>query len=189
MERAEPSDRELLAADPAAGATFAFLTRRHGGVLYAIAYREVGTVHDAEELVQDAFLLLWTKRARLRFVGDSALPWLIVSVKQLAANRRRALQRRARREVPVAALPEHGEQTVDGPAAAVAEVVERAFARLPELDAAVARLCLVEDLSYGDAATRLGLTVSAVRNRLSRSRARLRRDLVGSRDAVGEEER
>lgn len=177
-EPSEPSDRELLADGPGAATTFAFLTRRHGGVLYAIAYRGVGTAHDAEECVQDAFLLLWTKRSRLRFVGDSALPWLIVSVKHLASNRRRALQRRARREVPVAVLPELGAAAPDG----VTELIERAFARLPAVDAQVARLCLVEDLSYAEAAGRLGLTESAVRNRLSRSRARLRRDLVGEEE-------
>lgn len=188
MERVEPSDRELLAEGAADGSTFAFLTRRHGRVLYAIAYREVQTVHDAEELVQDAFLLLWTKRARLRFVGDSALPWLIVSVKHLAANRRRAVQRRARREVPVAVLPEREADPTDG-ADRVAEVVERAFAGLPPTDAAVARLCLIEDLTYAEAAARLGLTESAVRNRLSRSRARLRRDLTSEREQTGKEER
>lgn len=186
MERtgtAEPSDRQLLADGPGAAATFAFLTRRHGRVLYAIAYRSVGSAPDAEECVQDAFLLLWSKRSRLRFVGDSALPWLIVSVKHLASNRRRALQRRARREVAVAALPELADAAPDE----VTELIERAFARLPAVDAQVARLCLVEDLSYVDAAARLGLTESAVRNRLSRSRARLRRDL-GEPDRVGREE-
>ena len=104
--RAEPTDGALLATTGAsAQAAFARVLRRHSGVLYAIAYRQLGTVHDAEEIVQDAFLLLWRKRGGIHLVGDSALPWLVVSVKNLAANRRRSVQRRARHEAPDADLP------------------------------------------------------------------------------------
>ena len=176
-EASAPSDRVLLAAaGRAAEPAFKQVMRRHSGVVYAVAFRQVGTVADAEELVQDAFVLLWTKRARLRFVGESALPWLIVTVKHLAANRRRALQRRQRHEAGDAALDL---AAVESPE--VDDYIQRAFDRLPELDALVARLCLVEDLSYAEAAVRSGLTESAVRNRLSRTRGRLRRELAEER--------
>jgi RNA polymerase sigma-70 factor (ECF subfamily) len=64
----------------------------------------------------------------------------------------------------------------------VEDLIRRAFDRLPPVDAEIARLCLIEDLSYADAAARLGLTEGAVRNRLSRARGRLRRDLGKERD-------
>ncbi|WP_375389431.1 RNA polymerase sigma factor [uncultured Amnibacterium sp.] len=170
------ADADLLArTGRAAEDAFGAIVRRHGGPLYAVAYRQLESAADAEEIVQDAFLLLWRKRGRVRFVGDSALPWLIVTVKHLSANRRRARLRRANheREVPVPPVAidlavERGE---------VADLLQRAFAALPERDAAVARLCLVEDVTYAEAAARLGMTEGAVRNRLSRARARLRRDL------------
>ncbi|HEV7623870.1 MAG TPA: RNA polymerase sigma factor [Amnibacterium sp.] len=175
---ATPSDRVLLASSGrAAEGAFRQVVQRHSGVVYAVAFRQIGTVTDAEELVQDAFVLLWTKRARLRFVGESALPWLIVTVKHLAANRRRALQRRNRHEAGDAALATAG-AVVD---AAVDDFVARAFDHLEPLDALVARLCLVEDLSYAEAARRSGLTEAAVRNRLSRTRGRLRRELAEER--------
>jgi RNA polymerase sigma-70 factor (ECF subfamily) len=176
----EPSDVDLLAATgSAAQPAFARVMRRHSGVLYAVAYRRLWSVPDAEETVQDAFLLLWRKRAGLRLAGDSALPWLIVSVKHLAANRRRSLQRRAQHESPGADLPPAREQpgSLEGD-----DLLRRAFARLPEVDASIARLCLVQDLTYAEAAARLGLTESAVRNRLSRARGRLRRDLGDERE-------
>ena len=163
----------------AAEAAFGAVVRRHGGPLYAVAYRWLESPADAEEIVQDAFVLLWRKRSAVRLVGDSALPWLIVTVKHLAANRRRARLRRTRheREVPVEPVVidvavERGE---------TADLLRRAFAALPERDAAVARLCLVEDVTYAEAAARLGMTEGAVRNRLSRARARLRRDLEDER--------
>jgi RNA polymerase sigma-70 factor (ECF subfamily) len=125
--------------------------------------------------VQDAFLLLWRKRGRIHLVGDSALPWLIVTVKHLAANRRRARIRRALHEAEAAHEPHFTD--VDSDRGAVADLLRRAFDALPPLDAQVARLCLVADVTYAEAAARLGLTEGAVRNRLSRARARLRRDL------------
>ncbi|MGN6743147.1 MAG: RNA polymerase sigma factor [Amnibacterium sp.] len=177
-EATAPSDRVLLAASGrVAEAAFAQVMRRHSAVVYAIAVRRVGAVTDAEELVQDAFVLLWTKRARLRFVGDSALPWLIVTVKHLAENRRRALQRRQRYEAAAAspaAAPGRPEDLVD-------DVVQAALDRLAPLDALIARLCLVEDLGYADAARRSGLSEAAVRNRLSRTRSRLRTELAAER--------
>ena len=178
--RAEPSDGVLLAASgPAAQPAFARVVRRHGGVLYAIAYRRLGNVHDAEETVQDAFLLLWRKRGGLRLVGDSALPWLIVSVKNLAANRRRSVLRRSRHEAPDADL---GRVASAAGSPEADDLVRHAFDRLPPIDAEIARLCLVEDCTYAEAAARVGLTEGAVRNRLSRARGRLRRDLTEERD-------
>ncbi|MGN6444732.1 RNA polymerase sigma factor [Amnibacterium sp.] len=172
------SDADLLARTGAgAQAAFGEIVHRHAGPLYAVAYRSIESKPDAEEVVQDAFLLLWRKRHRVHLVGDSALPWLIVTVKHLAANRRRARVRRVLHEAEAAREPrfpaeEHSE---------VADLLRRAFDALPPLDAAVARLCLVEDVAYAEAAARLGLTEGAVRNRLSRARARLRRDLEDER--------
>ena len=173
-----PTDADLLARTGSTGqAAFAEVVHRHGGPLYAVAYRRLQSAADAEEVVQDAFLLLWRKRGGVRLVGDSALPWLIVSVKHLAANRVRARSRRSTHEH--AALPP--DPVALDEQGAVADLLRRAFDALPPLDAEVARLCLAEDVTYAEAAARLGLTEGAVRNRLSRARARLRKDLEGDR--------
>lgn len=170
------SDADLLAGTgPHAQAGFGEIVHRHGRPLYAVAYRRLESAPDAEEVVQDAFLLLWRKRARIHLVGDSALPWLIVTVKHLAANRGRARLRRAQHEREAALEPRW--PRIDDERGEVADVLRRAFDALPPLDAQVARLCLVEDVTYAAAAARLGLSEGAVRNRLSRARARLRRDL------------
>jgi RNA polymerase sigma factor (sigma-70 family) len=179
------SDAELLSrGGRGAQAAFGEVVHRHGGPLYAVAYRWLESVPDAEEVVQDAFLLLWRKRGRIHLVSDSALPWLIVTVKHLAANRRRARLRRVLHESAAAREPHFAD--VDDERGEVADLLRRAFGALPPLDAQVARLCLVEDVTYAEAAARLGLTEGAVRNRLSRARTRLRRDLDEDRT---EEER
>jgi RNA polymerase sigma-70 factor (ECF subfamily) len=170
------TDADLLARAGRRGETaFGEIVHRHGRPLYAVAYRWLESPSDAEEIVQDAFLLLWRKRGRVHLVGDSALPWLIVTVKHLAANRRRARLRRAQHEREAGLEPRF--EDLDEERGAVADLLRRAFDALPPLDAQVARLCLVEDVTYAEAAARLGMTEGAVRNRLSRARARLRRDL------------
>lgn len=175
---AVPTDAALLArVGRGADAGFAEVVRRHSGPLYAVAYRQLQSAADAEEIVQDAFVLLWRKRGRVHLLGDSALPTLILMVKHLSANRRRARSRRAAHEGE--ARPPRPLSLEDGTAAA--DLLARAFAALPPLDARVARLCLEEDVTYAEAARRLGLTEGAVRNRLGRARARLRRDLEEDR--------
>lgn len=175
---AAPSDAALLARSGAgAEPAFAEVVRRHSGPLYAVAYRQLQSAADAEEIVQDAFLLLWRKRGRLHLVGESVLPALIVSVKHLAANRRRARARRAAHESAV--RPPEPVGLDEG--TAVADLLRRAFEALPPLDAQVARLCLEQDVTYAEAAARLGISEGAVRNRLSRARSRLRKDLEGDR--------
>ena len=55
--------------------------------------------------------------------------------------------------------------------------LETAIAQLSEIDRAIVKLCLVDELSYKQAAHRLRLSQPAVRNRLSRLRAHLRTSL------------
>ena len=122
---AEVPDAELLARTGRdAQAAFGEVVRRHSGPLYSIAYRRLESRVDAEEVVQDAFLLLWRKRGRVRLVGDSALPWLIVTVRHLALNRRRGEARRRRHEAE--AIAESPVATADGTeSGAVADLLRR----------------------------------------------------------------
>jgi RNA polymerase sigma-70 factor (ECF subfamily) len=55
--------------------------------------------------------------------------------------------------------------------------IERAIARLPEAFARVIRLVDLEDHSYADAASTLGVPVGTVMSRLFRARQRLAQDL------------
>ncbi len=178
----DPTDVELLTLPPrSAQAGFAQVMRRHSGVVYAVAFRRLGSTAEAEEAAQDAFVLLWRKRHRLALAGDSALPWLIVTVQHLARNRLRGSARRLRHEsAAIAAAPVATAD--DTEAGAVRDLLERAFAALAPLDARIARLCLGEDLTYAEAAAQVGLTEGAVRNRLSRARARLRGELADERE-------
>jgi RNA polymerase sigma factor (sigma-70 family) len=166
--------RRLVRGDTSA---LTALYERHRRVVYARAFSAVDSRADAEELMQDVFLLLWKKRRKVTIQGESALPWLLVSVRFLALNRRRHNHRRT-----TYSLSER-EDIAGGadPARIIArrqfiEVIEASIAKLGPVDRAILQLCVVEGLTYEEAAARLKTSHAVVRNRLGRARAAVRAD-------------
>ncbi|MDY0912318.1 RNA polymerase sigma factor [Rathayibacter festucae] len=175
-------DDVVLLDDLAGGSREAFgvLYRRHALAVYRYAVARLRSEEDAEDVLQSVFFALWKKRASTHFVGTSALPWLLVATRLECNNVLRAAIRQVAREQPDAYVGTafSAERLVE--ARLVLEDVTRAVSRLPEIDQQIFRLCLVEDMTYADAAAQLDVQVGSVRNRLSR----LRRLLV-SRVEVG----
>lgn len=75
---------------------FRALFRAHQRTVYWAAFSVVRSRPDAEEVLQDAFLTLWNKRAGIHLVGESLVPWLVTTARYLALNRRRSEVRRPR---------------------------------------------------------------------------------------------
>lgn len=178
-ESALRGDDAALLAEIVAGseAALAAIYARHRRPVYAQGFVETASRADAEEVLQDAFLLLWRKRRQIRLVGGSVLPWLLVTAKNLARNRRRYQARRAAAQLP----DEVGDHGAD-PALAVArgelsDAISSALDELDPLDRQIVHLCLVDGASYQEAADRLHATHASVRNRLSRARKSLRSQL------------
>lgn len=177
----DAADESTLLGELAEGGegALAALFERHRRPVYAQAFMETGSRADAEEVLQDAFLLLWQKRRRIRLVGGSVLPWLLVTARNLARNRRRYQQRRS-----TAQLFEGPADQGEDPEAIVARgelarLLERALGRLDEIDRRIVQCCLVDGMSYREAAAQLQSTHATVRNRLSRARSSMRAQLEG----------
>ncbi|MHA6670097.1 RNA polymerase sigma factor [Homoserinimonas sp. A447] len=166
----------LLASEVGDKQSFGLLFDRHSRVIYAVALAIVKNPADAEELLSDAFFLLWRKWAAIEFFGDSLLPWLITTVRYLALNRRRAarLSIVLNDEIDLGASPsaEHAAEH-----RVLAQRLEALIRTLSPLDQQIVQLCLVDSLTYELAAQRLGITHGTVRNRLSRSKKQLRTEL------------
>jgi RNA polymerase sigma-70 factor (ECF subfamily) len=95
---------------------FRRLVERHHGELQAHAYRMLGSVHDAEDAVQDAMLRAW--RGLPRFEGTSLRPWLY----RIATNTCLDLiGRRPQRVLPIEYGPPSDAH--DGPGAPLTESV------------------------------------------------------------------
>ena len=174
-----PTDRELW-QQAAAGDqdAFAELFERHVEAVWNQAYRLTGSWSRAEDLASATFLTAWRKRTDVILVRDSALPWLYTVAANLARNEFRSANRflRAVSRLPVV-------DSVDDHADRVAGQIDDdrrlrevlgAIRRLPRSEREAIELCLLGELSTGDAAELLGVAEVSIRSRISRGRSRLR---------------
>src|SRR5437764_6571446 len=113
-----PRERELVAAarDGDEG-TYSRLVEPYRAELHAHCYRMLGSVHDAEDALQDALLRAW--RGMARFEGRSSLrSWLYTIATNTCLN---TIARRPKRVLP---LDYAGESDpFDGPGRPLAETV------------------------------------------------------------------
>lgn len=172
---ADLSDGELLEQflaghKPNTEAAFAVLVQRHGPLVYRVCRSALRDSHDADDAFQATFMVLARKAGTLRRRGSLA-PWLIEVARRVSAHARAASARRARHERN-AACPE--EQLAGKQSADHAATVHEALGQLPERMRTPIVLCDLEGLSYQETAERLGWSLGAVRNQLSRARQRLR---------------
>ena len=148
----------------------------HQSQAMRVALGVLGNVHDAAEVVQEAFV-----RAYLR-IGTLALPgrfrfWML----RIVANEAVSRQRAARRQATMTRLflaagfqrrsrgPDEREEARDLQAA-----VERAMVHLTEKEAKAIALFGLEGLSHGEAAQVMGCSSEAVRWHVYRARQKLR---------------
>ena len=171
------SDAELVEM-AASGSEHAFraLYRAYVRPVYWMAHRLVGDAADAEDVVQETFLVAWRKLPGMELAGDSLLPWLATICRFQAANRIRRQRRdrdhtTAHADTAIASTVDVEQQVIDGE---LAERILREVEGLSPLDQDIFRLCAAEGYAYQAAADELGVAHGVVRNRLSRIRTRLR---------------
>ncbi len=132
---------------------------------WAVCYRILGNVHDAEDALQDALMISWRNLDRFR--GDARFStWL----HRIAANAALTILRR-RREVPEDDIDVGSD--VERPFAdqlADEDALQRALARLPEDFRTAVVLREWGDLSYAEIAAAQGIPIQTVKSRLNRAR-------------------
>ncbi|PZE80627.1 RNA polymerase sigma factor [Curtobacterium sp. MCBD17_032] len=147
---------------------------RFAPTLTRYAWALADSRQDVEELVQDTFLTLWQKAAGLDLATSALLPWLLVVCRNHARNQARRIAKNRGDELPedLAAHPGADE------ARERLRWVRDEIAALAPTDRRICELCLLEGHSYAEAAQVLGLSVGAVTQRVSRSRARLKKAVM-----------
>jgi RNA polymerase sigma-70 factor (ECF subfamily) len=95
----------LLVGDIAAGSSEALgrLYDAHAGVVFGLAKRMLGSVEDAEEVVQDVFAQVWREAARYESSRATVAGWLVMLTRTRAIDRLR--KRRARPDMAPAPDP------------------------------------------------------------------------------------
>lgn len=177
-DHSDRSDGELL-ADLVRGErrSLSILFDRHAATVTRYGWALAADRQDLEEIVQDTFVTLWRRCAEIAVHETSLLPWLLTTCRYLAANASRKHARNQTDELPDEALHDHtphARREADEAREQLRWVLDE-IARLEPVDRRVCELCLIEGLSYGEASEMLGLTVPAVKQRILRSRARLKK--------------
>ena len=186
-----PSDSDLvkLILDRDAHA-FETLFERYGEVIRRHVLRITRNDAAAQDLVQEAFLRVWTRAAQWDGRG-SFKAWLYRIATNLALNHLRTVRRR--RELPLDVGDDWDEDEGDlvpawmadasalGPDAALEMAEEREQFRrlvhaLPDEKRAVFRLVHEMEMTIRDAADELGIPEGTVKSRLHYAKKRLARD-------------
>ncbi|QVQ54894.1 RNA polymerase sigma factor [Spiractinospora alimapuensis] len=157
------------------------LYERHAGGMLRLLYRLTSDRGVAEELLQEAWLAVWTSAGS--YQGSASVrAWL------LGVTRRQAHNRLRRHQVPtveIEAAPEPADTTTDVEAQVLAaagrEEILAAIGRLPETHREVVVFALVEELPYADIAEVMGVPVGTVKSRMAKARRLLAAQLPGER--------
>lgn len=177
LESDEPLWRRSLDGD---GEAFGALFDRHRDRVFRHACRLAHTRHDAEDVVASAFLELWRRRADVRLLDRSVLPWLLVTATNLGRNAARGTRRYRQllERLPRAQdQPDVAEVALDTHALGVDARLRAALRAVNKTDAHLFVLVALEGYPVAAAAEQLELSLSAARARLHRVRTRLREQL------------
>ena len=193
----QPADAELtVRARRGDGLAFELIMRRHNRRLFRLARSLVGRDHEAEDVLQEAYVRAY---ARLADLADGAAlgAWLARIVANEALGRLRATTRvvsldafRVKAEPDGMEEPEH-DQASDLPdperlaaSGELRRLLEAAVDALPAEFRTVFVLREVEGLSTAETAACLGLRPETVKTRLHRARRQLQERLAGEMLAV-----
>jgi len=148
---------------------FQALYERYATDLYRFAIALCGNPAEAEDLVADTFVRLWTAPGDIREVTVKAYLFTIVRNLFLTGRRKTA------RYVPLDESVADSRPSVDDRAAARSELAQlkRHLAALPDIDRAVLSMRSTQGSSYEDIGAAFGLSVGAARVRVHRARAQL----------------
>jgi RNA polymerase sigma factor (sigma-70 family) len=173
-------DAELLRryADEHSETAFAELVRRHLGLVYSVALRQVGgDPHLAEDVAQNVFTAVARKAALL--VQRPALGgWLYRTTRYAAIDVVRAESRRRQREQEALMRDEPSPtDSLDREWEQLRPVLDRLIGDLAERDRDAVVLRFLENRPFAEIGRRLRLTENAARMRVERALEKLRRRL------------
>lgn len=159
------------------------LYRRYSHLLLALAVRMLGNAHDAEDVLQEAFLYVWRKARHYDAVRASVSSWLVLITRSRCLDRLRKL----RRIDHLSEELQHEEAAPRRVAEGFGEIlsqqravrVRRALAELPAPQRAALELAFFHGWTQKQVAERTGIPLGTVKTRTFLAMKKLRRDLKG----------
>lgn len=164
--------------DQDTGLEFRSVVEAELDAMYRTALRMLRDRDEAEDAVQEALHKAWRK-VQLHEAGERMKPWLFRIVVNTCLDYLRTRSRRP--TVPYdQEVHQRDDVSLDRMAPddhlsnkQLGHLIDAEIASLSEEHRSVVQLVIVEQFSYDDAATALGVPVGTVRSRLSRARAHL----------------
>lgn len=170
---------------------FAVLFDRHAAEFHRYVARRLDA-STADDLVSEAFLIAFRKRAKFDPSRNDARPWLYGIVTRLVDQHRRkeARKYRALARGSISPVEESHDERVTSRVAAesIRHRLGKAMAGLAARDRDALLLYAWQELAYEDIAEALGIPVGTVRSRLNRARRKLREELGEPHPALAREE-
>jgi RNA polymerase sigma-70 factor (ECF subfamily) len=162
---------------------FRLLVERHIDRAYGLALRILRNAADAEDVVQDVMLKIWTHRGTWQEGKARFSTWLY----RVVTNRCLDIARRPRTE-DMENAPEMADSQPDALTSMhrgeVSDLLERAMGRLPEQQRIAIILSYTDDLSNPEIAEIMETTVYSVESLLKRGRQQLRKLLRNSESDI-----
>ena len=182
---ANRSDEDLLAAvgNSQDRAAFNVLFHRFGNKIFALGMKITRNEQLANDLVQEAMLIIWQKAPLYDFVKGSAQTWIFTLVRNRCFDILRKMKRQptgisaddiyAETEQELSVDPEQEQAN-----SIQVDQIRQYFSRLPELQQQVIEYVFMKDLTHQEAAQQLGIPLGTLKSRLRLALNKLR-DFIG----------
>jgi RNA polymerase sigma-70 factor (ECF subfamily) len=185
VEAQEAAEARLLQRVAAGDAdAFGELYDRFAGTLMAVATKILGDAAQAEDVLQDVFVLIWERAASYDAKLGKPLSWAVVMTRNKAIDRLRSAQRGR------ALLDRVAQEWMDEPLLAMrsspggdgsdtAKIVRTVLADLPGEQRQAIELAFFSGLSQSEISDQLGQPLGTVKARIRRGMLKLRDQLEG----------
>jgi RNA polymerase sigma-70 factor (ECF subfamily) len=174
--------QRIIARDERA---IAELYDRHSRLVFSVVRRIIGSQSDAEDVLQETFVRVWSRADTYDAALGSPATWLTRIARNRAVDRIRARQTRAHVDAPLPDTSESGEIRMavaavsDRPdvrteEVAVATTLRDAVARLPENQRVLIEAAYFDGYTHQEMATRFAVPLGTVKTRIRAGLAALR---------------
>lgn len=181
MDRVETAAALLPAVARGDLGAFEELYDRYSPTLYALLLRILGSAEDAQEVLQEAFIKVWTSARMFDALRGSEAAFLISIARSRAIDRLRARRTRHDRETDAGreiSIRSGGVDPSTGADTAIRSqersAVRNALGELPEAQRVALELAYFEGLSQSEIAERLGEPLGTIKTRMQLGMKKLR---------------
>lgn len=185
MDQLEPSavDSELFDRVQQGDArAFASFLDRHAQLLFNLAFRILGNVHDAEDVVQEASVLVWERAPTYRPMFGKPVSWAVSLTRNKAIDRLRSRNRKAElHEAAASSLEVESSPEPESAIGAIAcersHVIRLALARLPTEQRQAIEMAFFGGLTQMEISEKLATPLGTIKARIRRGMVTLRENL------------